>query len=85
MPQEQTTVFCPSCGSRMSVRHHAIGDTDEVVYHCAMCDLELNSLTKGDAVRTLLSSDESGDLNWSVQGLGAFPVAAIPGPVGSLS
>jgi hypothetical protein len=47
MPDEKITVLCPACKSRMSVRQiiHAIDKhTDEFVYHCAMCDIELKQL-----------------------------------------
>jgi transcription elongation factor Elf1 len=44
MPEEKTTVLCPACKSRMSVRllaHTMAENTDEFVYHCAMCDIEI--------------------------------------------
>jgi hypothetical protein len=44
MPQEKTwpTVLCPACKTRMSIGQIATGSfaTDEVVYHCPMCDPE---------------------------------------------
>jgi transcription elongation factor Elf1 len=44
MPEEKTTVLCPACKGRMSVRQisHAIAKNfDELVYQCAMCDIEI--------------------------------------------
>jgi hypothetical protein len=44
MPEEKTTVLCPACKSRMSVKQisHAMAkNTDEFIYHCAMCDIEI--------------------------------------------
>ena len=40
--EKQTTVLCPACKSRMSVKQisHAMV-ADEFVYRCPMCDLEM--------------------------------------------
>jgi hypothetical protein len=40
--EKRTTVLCPACKNRMSVKQisHAMV-ADEYVYHCAMCDLEI--------------------------------------------
>jgi hypothetical protein len=45
MPEEKTTVLCPSCKNRMSIRKIAQAmseDAREINYHCAMCDIELS-------------------------------------------
>jgi hypothetical protein len=44
MPEEKTTVLCPACKTRMSIRQIAYvtaEDIDEFVYHCPMCDAEI--------------------------------------------
>jgi hypothetical protein len=44
MPEEKTTVLCPACKGRMSVRqisHAMVKNTDEIIYHCVMCDIEI--------------------------------------------
>jgi hypothetical protein len=44
MPEEKTTVLCPSCKNRMSIRKIAQATSEDArnfIYHCAMCDIEL--------------------------------------------
>jgi len=44
MPEGKTTVLCPSCKNRMSIRKIAQAmseDAREINYHCAMCDIEI--------------------------------------------
>ena len=44
MPEEKTTVLCPACKTRMSIRRIAYvtaEDIDEFLYHCPMCDAEI--------------------------------------------
>jgi hypothetical protein len=46
MPEEKTSVLCPACKTRMSIRQLAYvtaEDIDEFVYHCPMCDAEIKS------------------------------------------
>jgi hypothetical protein len=44
MPEEKTTLLCPACKTRMTIRQIAYvtaEDIDEFVYHCPMCDAEI--------------------------------------------
>jgi hypothetical protein len=44
MPEEKTTVLCPACKTRMSVRqiaHATAKDGGDFAYHCPMCDIEI--------------------------------------------
>jgi hypothetical protein len=44
MPEERTTVLCPSCKNRMRIRQitqSASDDARNFVYNCAMCDIEI--------------------------------------------
>jgi hypothetical protein len=44
MPEERTTVLCPSCKKRMRIRQITQATSDDarnLVYNCAMCDIEI--------------------------------------------
>jgi hypothetical protein len=44
MHEEKTTVLCPSCKNRMSIRKIAQAmseDARNFIYHCAICDIEI--------------------------------------------
>jgi hypothetical protein len=44
---ENTTVLCPACKTRMSIRriaHTTAEEIDEFIYHCPMCDIETKQL-----------------------------------------
>jgi hypothetical protein len=42
--EQRTTVLCPSCKKRMSIRQviqATSGDARKFIHHCAMCDIEI--------------------------------------------
>jgi hypothetical protein len=44
MPEEKTTVLCPSCKNRMAIGKIAQAMSENAhnfIYHCAMCDIEI--------------------------------------------
>ena len=56
MPEENTTALCPSCKNRMSIRKIAQAtsedarmDARKIIYHCAMCDIEIRHSARSTA------------------------------------